>query len=86
MGISNPTVALSEDQLNDLDVLILDYLSEEGRATPKLLQIELQDRGHSTGVRQNVNGRLTRLREHDHVRNVHGTGVYELVDDPRNTD
>ena len=77
------TVSLTPDKLNDLDRAILDYLASDGRATPKVIQMELQDRGHSPGVRQNVNGRLSRLAEHGHVRNVQDAGLYELVSDPR---
>lgn len=83
MGVSNQAVSLTSDDLNDLDDLILDYLAEDGRATPSLLQKELKARGHDPGLRQNVNQRLTRLREHNHVRNLRDSGVYELADDPR---
>lgn len=84
MAVRNKdVVTLDGDQLNDLDEAILSYLAESGRATPSLLRDELTEQGIDTGVRQNVNNRLTRLREHGHVRNVRDSGVYELVDDPR---
>lgn len=76
-------MSLSPDQLNELDRLILDYLKTQGRATPRLLQLELEAAGQDPGVRQNVNGRLTRLAEHQVVHNLRDTGVYELVEDPR---
>jgi hypothetical protein len=83
MSVSNSTMSLDSDQLNDLDGLILDYLRDDGRATPTLLQRELEARGEDPGVRQNVNARLTRLAEHEHVINKRDSGVYEFVDDPR---
>lgn len=74
---------LSPEDLNEWDKRILDYLGEEGRATPTLLVAEFTDRGQEEVSRQWVNSRLTRLAEHGHVRNLHDTGVYEHVDDPR---
>lgn len=82
MGVSHQNV-LDADDLNDLDCLILDYLRDHGRATPRLLQRELEADGHDVGVRQYVNSRLGRLAEHGCVRNVRDTGVYEFVSDPR---
>jgi len=83
MAVSNSDVSLPPEKLNDLDRLILDYLASDGRATPKLLQLELRDRGHEPGVRQNINQRLSRLAEHEYIDNLHGTGVCEFVNDPR---
>jgi repressor of nif and glnA expression len=84
MAVSKPSdVTLDDDDLTDLDRAILDYLESDGRATPKLIQQDLQARGVDTGVRQNVSARLKRLREHDHVENVRSTGVYAVIDDPR---
>ncbi|WP_129116263.1 hypothetical protein [Halegenticoccus tardaugens] len=79
-------MTLQEDQLNDLDRAILDYLRANERATPTLLMLELQDNGVETGVRQYVNSRLSRLAEHGHIRNVRDTGVYEFASDPRQSD
>ena len=65
--------------MNPTDQAILDELND-GRVTPTLVA----DRhGYSRG---NVANRLTRLVEHGHVRRVggDGTGLYELVNDPRN--
>lgn len=86
MAVSNSGAVLSPEQLNDLDRAILDYLKDEGRATPRVVQLALQDRGADPGVRQNVNGRLSRLAEHTHLRNVYDAGLYELVWDPRDVD
>lgn len=77
-------MVLSPDDLNEWDELILDYLRDEGRATPSLLVEEFIHRGEIEDVsRQWVNSRLKRLEEHGHVRNLHETGVYEFVSDPR---
>ena len=77
-------MGLSPSNLNELDNEILDCL-QEGRATPTLIKRLLEQSGTRNEVsRQYVNQRLKRLTEHDHVNNVLETGVYELVDDPRN--
>lgn len=75
-------MALSPDQLNDVDAAVLDLL-EEGRATPGLAQKLLDERGVTDVSRQYVNQRLRRLEEHGHVENLLDSGVYELVTDPR---
>jgi DNA-binding Lrp family transcriptional regulator len=64
-------------QLSDTDKAILDVL-EEGRNAPS----NIADRLDFT--RQYIQRRLRRLEEHGHVENI-GSGVYELVDDPRDT-
>jgi repressor of nif and glnA expression len=64
--------------LNETDSLILDYLSEVGRATPALLKEVLLDENGKDFSSQYINQRLVRLEEHGHVRNVRDTGVYEL--------
>lgn len=83
MAVSNSDRVLDDDQLNDLDRAILQYLDHEGRATPRVIQQALEERGQNPGVRQNVNSRLTRLAEHGHLRNIYDSGLYELIDDPR---
>jgi DNA-binding Lrp family transcriptional regulator len=62
-------------QLSDTDKAILDVL-EEGRNAPS----NIADRLDFT--RQYIQQRLRRLEEHGHIQNI-GSGVYELVDDPR---
>jgi len=61
--------------LRDVDHAILDAL-HAGRNIPANLA---DDAGLT---RQYVQQRLKRLEEHGYVRNI-GRGVYELVDDPR---
>lgn len=63
------------DDLDDLHRQILDVLSE-GRATPSYLA---ERTGES---RQLMSHRLRDLRMAGYVERVH-TGLYELVDDPR---
>ena len=72
---------LDADALNEADRQILEIL-EEGRATPTLVKKVLSERGKEYS-RQYIAQRLKRLREHEHVKNIRETGVYELVDDPR---
>ena len=74
-------MTLTSGALNDLDRRVLDILAD-GRATPTLVQKLLANEGDEFS-RQYVNQRLKRLEEHEHVRNLLDTGVYELVDDPR---
>ena len=74
-------MTLTSDGLNDLDTKILEILAD-GRATPTLVRKMMANEGDEFS-RQYVNQRLKRLEEHEHVRNVLDTGVYELMDDPR---
>jgi DNA-binding Lrp family transcriptional regulator len=73
-------VVLAPDDLNALDEKIIDYLAEEGRASPTLF-MRAEDIDTS---RQWVSSRFTRLAEHGHIRELHGTGIYEFTNDPRN--
>lgn len=77
-------MALPPEKLNDADRLILDVL-QEGRATPTLVRRILEDRGHEYS-RQYVSQRIKRLTEHGHLKNLYDTGVYAVVDDPREED
>lgn len=72
-------VTLTADDLNDLDEKIVEYLATEGRASPTLF-MRAEDIDTS---RQWVSSRFTRLAEHEHIRDLYDTGIYELVDDPR---
>ena len=77
-------MALPPEKLNDADRVILDIL-QEGRATPTLVRRILEDRGNDYS-RQYISQRITRLTEHGHLENLHDTGVYSIVDDPRESD
>lgn len=73
-------MSLAPDDLNDLDRTILDYLQDRGRASPTLfLRACSIDKS-----RQYVSSRFVRLAEHGHIQDLHETGIYELVNDPRN--
>ena len=62
--------------LNDSDRAILDAL-DKGRATPAALK-------DWTGLSgQTVHNRLGRLVAAGHVKKVHESGLYEVVNDPR---
>ena len=76
------SVTLTPEDLNELDKLILVYLSNERRSSPSLFMRE-NDIDKS---RQWVSSRFVRLSEHGHIRELHNTGVYEFVDDPRSGD
>ncbi|ELZ87906.1 MarR family transcriptional regulator [Haloferax volcanii] len=65
-------------KLNPTDRAILGML-REGRCTPSYIA---DKRDYS---RQNVTNRLNRLVEHGYVTKVH-TGLYELVQDPEQTE
>ncbi|UPM44743.1 hypothetical protein [Halocatena salina] len=75
-------MTLASRQLNGLDAVLLDLLYD-GRVTPLSAQTLLSERSVAEGSRQYTNRRLGRLAEHGHARNIEGSGVYELVDDPR---
>ena len=69
------TQQMPEIKMNPTDDVILQML-EQGRCTPSYIA-EKQEYS-----RQNVTNRLNRLVELGYVDRVH-TGLYELVDDPR---
>lgn len=75
---------LTNEDLRAVDRKILAYLTE-GRVTPayarERLRRETDGDEYSRGY---VQQRLARLEEHDHATNLFETGLYELVDDPRN--
>lgn len=75
-------MTLTEDDLNDTDERILDALTD-GRATPTLIKKILENSGVEVS-RQYINQRMKRLAEHDNIKNLFDTGVYELITDPRN--
>jgi DNA-binding Lrp family transcriptional regulator len=74
MGVTNQTVITAAD-LNATDEALLDQL-QEGRVTPIYAAEEI---GRS---REYTSDRIKRLHEHGHVRKL-SKGLYELVDDPR---
>jgi Fe2+ or Zn2+ uptake regulation protein len=67
---------MEPEELNESDYKILEVL-REGRATPAALK----DWTGRSG--QTVHNRLGRLVAAGHVEKVHESGLYELVDDPR---
>lgn len=82
MATSNrEAVTLDAEDLNDWDRRILTYL-RDGRATPGLVRKLAIEDGQGPITRQYINGRMKRLEEHEHLQNLHDSGVYELVDDP----
>jgi len=74
-------MTLTEDELNEIDKKILDVLID-GRATPTLVKHVLEDTGTEVS-RQYINQRMKRLAEHNNIKNVFDTGVYEIMTDPR---
>ena len=72
----NVLAEMKPSELNDSDRSLLDALAE-GRATPAAL---IDWAGLS---KQTVHARLNTLVAAGHVEKVHGSGLYELVDDPR---
>lgn len=73
---------LEPDDLRAVDRALLGYLAE-GRVTPAYARRRLaaDDVGEYSGGY--VQQRLARLEEHGHAENLLETGLYELVDDPR---
>lgn len=78
-------MALSNDDLREIDHTVLEYLAE-GRVTPAYSRDRMQDEGSHQVSGAYVGQRLKRLEEHGHVENLYNTGLYELVSDPRKND
>lgn len=75
-------MTLAPDDLNDLDRRILDFLREDGRASPTYFKRAV-DVDQS---RQYISSRFVRLAEHDYVEDRFDTGIYDYVADPREAD
>lgn len=75
-------MTLSDDQLRDVDRDLLNYLAE-GRVTPVYARERMEDEQNREVTSAYLQQRLTRFAEHNHARNLYGTGLYELVEDPR---
>lgn len=74
---------LTADDLREIDEVILSYL-HEGRVTPVYCHQRILHDGHRDEIsRAYVHERLARFVEHDHAENLFDTGLYELVQDPR---
>lgn len=82
--IEQPSMALSKEDLNEMDRWILTFLAEHEWATPNLLRHLYADEVKDVS-RQWVSNRVGRLLEHGHLQRVH-PDAYEvqLVEDPRN--
>jgi len=87
-------MTLKPAEIDDLDDAILDYFLEGreegvpwGKATPSEIHRALDDRGDlddlGNPVRQTIQNRVQRLCYADHLENVHGTGNYRFLSDPR---
>ncbi|QLK25394.1 hypothetical protein HYG81_15065 [Natrinema zhouii] len=75
-------MALDDDELRDVDRDLLDYL-QEGRVTPVYARDRMLEEEKRDITSTYLGQRLQRLEEHDHVKNLFDTGLYELVEDPR---
>lgn len=67
---------MADIRLNDADEAILRHL-RKGRVTAAFLA------QRTDWQREYLTQRLVRLDEHGIVRNLEGAGLYELVDDPK---
>lgn len=75
-------MTLSDEDLRDVDRDLLGYLVD-GRITPVYARERMADEGRREVTSTYLGQRLQRFEEHGHVRNLYDTGLYELVDDPR---
>jgi hypothetical protein len=73
---------LDASNLRPVDQMLLGYLTE-GRVTPVYCKTRLEADGQEYS-RGYVHRRLTRFVEHGNAQNLMETGLYELVEDPRN--
>jgi len=69
---------LSQDQLNGLDEKIIEFLEEDGRASPSYFKRAAK----VEQSRQYVSSRFVRLAEHGHIEDRHDTGIYDFVEGP----
>jgi hypothetical protein len=88
-------MTLDPDDLDGLDEAILDYFTEGrdaddepwGKATPTEVFRTLTERGVlddlGNPVRQTIQHRIQRFEVADHLENIHDTGSYRFVSDPR---
>lgn len=76
---------LDPDDLREVDRHILAYLAKFP-ITPAYARARLRDEGVGDYSRGYVQQRLARLEEHNHVRNLYETGLYQLVDNPLEED
>ena len=75
---------LDTDDLREIDETLLDYLNE-GRVTPAYCRKRMLSDGDRENIsRGYVQERLARFVEHDQAQNLFETGLYELIEDPRN--
>lgn len=74
--VQTDSIPMDTDDLLGSDRAILDALTD-GRATPSLLVDKTEV------SRQTIHNRLNVLVASGFVEKVHDSGVYELVDDPR---
>lgn len=76
---------MADDDLSEWHRVILLYLETEGRSTPGLIRKYVERDGLHDPVptRQFFQQQLASLEDDGHVENVLESGVYELVDDPR---
>lgn len=71
-------------KLDELNCAILEYLDNDGRATPVVVHAHLESLENiEVPTRQTVNDRLSRMALAGYLKNVHSKGLYEIVDDPR---
>lgn len=74
---------LTGEDLREIDEILLEYL-REGRVTPVYCQNRILNEGRRDSIsRGYVQERLARFVEHGNVENLFGTGLYELVVDPK---
>ena len=79
-------MALSDDDLREVDRVLLDYLAE-GRVTPVYARERIVDERPQDKVTSAYLGqRLKRLVEHGHADNLYDVGLYQMVSDPREGD
>lgn len=83
MSAADQPGVLDAEDLREIDEILLNYL-QEGRVTPVYCQKRILDEEKRDSIsRGYVQERLARFVEHNHVQNLFDTGLYEVVNDPR---
>lgn len=73
---------IDPEDLRPIDHALLDYLHEQP-ITPAYARKRYVDEQGEEYTRGYVQERLARLAEHGHAENQYDTGLYKLVNDPR---
>lgn len=79
-------MTLESNQLREIDRAILKYLREGRVRTSYVRKRIIAEQERESITSQYIGQRLQRFAEHDHVEDLFGSGLYELINDPESED